>query len=151
MPTCVVLFFVVFFIAYQRKAEQSRQAEHQTAALESKLSYAQQEIAVLRDSAERTAVYRHDFRHHLRMIDNLLASGSYDRASEYIRRAEGEVDALVPTRYCEHETVNLLLSAFRDKAKGRGVTLNIRASLPGELACPTRSCARCSPMVWRTP
>ena len=32
--------------------------------------------------------------------------------------------------------MNLLLSAFRDKAKGRGVTLNIRASLPGELSLP---------------
>ena len=136
MPTCVVLFFLVIVIAYQREVERNRRAEHQTAALESELSYAQQEIAALLDSAERTAVYRHDFRHHLRMIDNLLASGSYDRASEYIRRAEGEVDALVPTRYCEHETVNLLLSAFRDKAKGRGVTLNIRASLPGELSLP---------------
>ena len=136
MPTGVVLFFVVIVIAYQREVARNRQAEHQTAALESELSYAQQEISALRDSAERTAVYRHDFRHHLRMIDSLLASGSYDQAAEYIRRAEGEVDALVPTRYCEHETVNLLLSAFRDRAKGRGVSMNIRASLPKELRLP---------------
>ena len=58
------------------------------------------------------------------------------QAAEYIRRAEGEVDALVPTRYCEHETVNLLLSAFRDRAGARGVSMNIRATLPKELRLP---------------
>ena len=136
MPTGVVLFFLVIVSAYQREVARNRRAEHQTAALESELMYAQQEIAALRDSAERTAIYRHDFRHHLRMIDGLLASGSYDQASECIRRAEGEVDALVPTRYCEHETVNLLLSAFRDRAGARGVSMNIRATLPKELRLP---------------
>ena len=136
MPTGVVLFYVVFVIAYRREAERNRHAERQNAALEGELSRAQQEIAVLRDSAEKTAVYRHDFRHHLTMIDSLLSTGGSDQAAEYIRRALGEIDALVPSRFCEHETVNLLLSAFQDKAKARGVTLNIRASLPGELSLP---------------
>lgn len=136
MPTCVVLFFVAFSIAYQRKAEQSRQAEYQNAALENELSYAQQEISALREGEERTAVYRHDFRHHLRMIDSLLSAGSCDQAAEYVRRAEGEIDALVPVRYCEHELVSLLLSAFRDKAKGRGVSMRINVSLPKELRLP---------------
>ena len=53
--------------------------------------------------------------------------------NEYVRRAEGEIDALVPIRYCEHELVSLLLSAFRDKAKGRDVSMRINVSLPKEL------------------
>ena len=136
MPTCVVLFFVVFSIAYQRKAEQSRQSEYQNAALENELSYAQQEICALREGEEKTAVFRHDFRHHPRMIDSLLSAGSCDQAAEYVRRAEGELDALVPIRYCEHELVSLLLSAFRDKAKGRDVSMRINVSLPKELRLP---------------
>lgn len=136
MPTGVVLFFVLFVIAFKRETDRSRQAERQTAALESELSYAQQEIGVLRASEEKTAIYRHDFRHHLMMLDGLLAAGKPEQAAAYIRRAEGEIDALVPIRYCDHETVNLLLSAFRDRAKRRNVMMRITVSLPGELRLP---------------
>ena len=136
MPTGVVLFFMLFAIAYQRAAEKSKQAEAQVAALENELSYAQQEITLLRDGEEKTAVYRHDLRHHLMMIGSLLSNGRQDQAAEYIRRAESEIDALVPIRYCDHETVNLLLSAYRDRAKGRGVEMTINVSLPRELSLP---------------
>ena len=136
LPTGVVLLFVCFAIAYQREVERNRQAGVQTAALESELSRAQQEIGALRDGAERTAVYRHDFRHHLTMIDSLISAGSSDQAAAYIRKALGEIDALVPLRDCEHETVNLLLSAFRERAKQRGVSMRVNVSLPGELGLP---------------
>ena len=136
MPTDVVLCFVLFVIAFKREADRSRQAERQAAALESELAYAQQEIGVLRASEEKTAIYRHDFRHHLMMIDSMLAAGKPEQAAAYIRQAEGEIDALVPIRYCDHETVNLLLSAFRDRAKRRGVPMRITVSLPAELGLP---------------
>ena len=65
------------------------------------------------------------------MIDSMLAAGKPEQAAAYIRQAEGEIDALVPIRYCDHESVNLLLSAFRDRAKRRDVPMRITVSLPG--------------------
>ena len=43
------------------------------------------------------------------LLDRMRAEEA-EACIDILRRAEGEVDALVPTRYCEHETVNLLLS-----------------------------------------
>lgn len=43
------------------------------------------------------------------------------------------MDAITPARFCENETVNLILSAFANKAKQSGVLLTIDAILPDAL------------------
>lgn len=136
MPTAMVLIFILFAIAYQRELSRSNQAQCQAAALELELKCAQHEIAALRSIEEKTAIYRHDLRHHLSMLGSLLASDRQAQALAYIRSAESEIDALVPTRHCENETVNLLLSAFQSKAAKRGVRVSVKAALPKTLPLP---------------
>ena len=40
------------------------------------------------------------------------------------------MDAITPTRFCENETVNLILSAFATKAKQGSIMLTVDAKLP---------------------
>lgn len=142
LPTEMVLFFILFVIAYQRETQRREQAEDQTAALEMKLTQAEHEIAMLRVIQEQTAIYRHDLHHHLMMIGSLLSAGRQDQAKVYIRKAESEIEAIAPMRYCENETANLLLGAFKGRADARGVTMTVKASLPEELNLPdTELCA----------
>lgn len=142
MPTATVLTFILFAIAYQRELSRSIQAQCQADALELELACAQHEIAALRTIEERTAIYRHDLRHHLSMLGSLIASGRQEQALAYIRSTESEIDALVPARYCENETVNLLLSAFQAEAAERDVRVSVRAALPKTLPLPdTELCA----------
>lgn len=142
LPTGLVLFFILFAIAYQRETEKRALAERQSAALEMKLSHAEREIHLLRAIEEQTAIYRHDLRHHLAMLDSLLSTGREEQAAAYIREVQSEIGAITPIRCCENETVNLLLGAFRDRAEAQGVNLMIKASLPAELSLPdTELCA----------
>ena len=136
LPTATVLSFILFAIVYQRELSKGNQAQCHAQALELELQYAQHEIALLRTIQEKTAIYRHDLRHHLSMLGSLIAADRQEQALSYIRRTESEIDTLVPTRYCENETVNLLLSSFNGKAKEQGVNVSIRAALPQALALP---------------
>lgn len=136
IPTAMVLFFTLFSIAFSREMKKSRQVECQAEALEMELSYAQREIASLRAVQERTAIYRHDLRHHLTAVKSLLSAGGREQADTYIREVEREIDALVPARYCGNETINLLLGAFAQKAEDAGVALHIRVTLPETLDVP---------------
>ena len=136
MPTCLVLFFVVFAIIYRREMEKRRSAEELASALEMQISSAGQEIDALRMIEERTAVHRHDLRHHLMLIDSMLASGKHEQATEYIHEIQRGIDEITPARFCENETANLLLGVFRQKASGQGLDFRVKAALPAQLMLP---------------
>ena len=136
LPTGMVLFFVLFVVAYQREVERRRQAQQQAAALSLNLTHAGQEILALRLVEEKTAVYRHDMRHHLLMISGLLAGGKQEQALAYIQDVQNSIDAITPQRLCDNETVNLLLCAFKARAEKLGVSLETRAQLPDSLCLP---------------
>lgn len=142
IPTAMVLTFLLFSIAYQRELSKGHQARCHADALEQELRYAQHEIASLRTIQEKTAIYRHDLRHHLSMLGSLIAADRQEQALAYIHTAESEIDTLAPTRYCENETVNLLLNTFKGRAEKRGVRLAVKAALPEPLPLPdTELCA----------
>ncbi|MEG2351041.1 MAG: GHKL domain-containing protein, partial [Hungatella sp.] len=47
-----------------------------------------------------------------------------------------DLTVITPIRFCENETVNLLLSSFVDKMKKQDIILNIKVALPAELNIP---------------
>ena len=85
---------------------------------------------------EKTAVHRHDLRHHLMMIDSLLASGNQAQATEYIREITRGIDEITPVRYSENEVINLLLGAFCSKAKKIDASIQAKVWLPAQLQIP---------------
>ena len=136
LPTCLVLFFVLFAIAYQQEMEKRLRAESLADAMEIRLSNVSQEIESLRMVEEKTSVYRHDLRHHLMMIDSLLSSGKQAQATDYIHEIKRGIDEITPIRFCENEVVNLLLGAFNLKAQKLHSNLRIKAALPPQMQIP---------------
>ena len=130
LPTAMLLFFTLFILVFRREGEKFRQTEQQGFILAMELDHARREVSTLRKVQEQTAIHRHDMRHHLGMISSFLAAGKTEQAVDYIHRTVGEIEAITPRRYCENETVNLLLCAFREKAERSGVTMAVRAALP---------------------
>lgn len=142
LSTAMVLFFLLFMLIYHNEAERRQQAERQSLELERELTQAGQEIGLLRTLEEQTAIYRHDLRHHLTLIHGLLSSGQTEQAAGYILQTEAGLDAITPQRFCENETVNLLLRTFQSRADKTGVTMQIKAALPKAL--PISDSALCA-------
>lgn len=133
LSTAMLLFFTLFIIIFQHESEKYRQMEQQSFMLEMRLDHAKREVNTLLAAKEQTAIYRHDMHHHLSMISSLLAADRPEQAAAYIQRTAGEIESIVPRRYCENDTVNLLLGSFQDKAEGRGISMAVKASLPAQL------------------
>ena len=133
LPTVLIVFYVAFLTLYHFQIRKRAQAEMLGAALTSQLRQSQLEMDALRKSETQTAVYQHDMRHHLNMIGGLLAAGKPDQASAYIRRVQEDIETITPKRFCDNDTVNLLCSAFSERAGRAGVKLTIEAKLPPEL------------------
>ena len=87
----------------------------------------------MRQMRENAAAYRHDMRHHFALLQGLASKGHLEEIKEYLQIAQSDIDAITPTRFCENETVNLILSAFAAKAKQSGTLLTVDAKLPDSL------------------
>jgi len=133
LPTALIIFYVVFLTAYHLLVRKQSQAELQRSMLEAELEQAETEMENLRRGALQTAVYRHDFRHHLNMLETLLAAGNPQKVHSYIQKVQSDMDAVTLPRYCENETVNLLCASFVSKAGDMGAELKVSVKLPAAL------------------
>ena len=130
MPFVCCVAYLVFLLHHfyeEQKQNQLRQAQEN---LDIQLRQSVREIEALRESQSLARQYRHDLRHHLQYVSACIENGQSDKAQEYISDIFREIQAQKVQRYCENETVNLILSAFDARAKKDGVTLKVSGALP---------------------
>ncbi|MEG2350887.1 MAG: ATP-binding protein, partial [Hungatella sp.] len=104
--------------------------------LSMQIETAKLQLNILRSSQEQAVIYRHDMRHHFTIIDSFARQGELVQIQSYLANVQEELTAITPMYFCDHETVNLLLSSFMSKAKKQDIILNIKADLPKELNIP---------------
>ena len=102
-------------------------------ALKKTLAASEDQIALLNETNTQMAVYRHDMRHHINLLNGLLADGKIEQAQEVLNTSMADLDAITPKRYCENETLNLLCASYDSKAKRLGIQLKINALMPNEI------------------
>lgn len=142
IPSVLIIFYVAFLTAYRRQLQLRSQTQLQSSMLARQLRQAEKELTALRSLESRSALYRHDMRHHLSVIDGFLNAGRTREAGEYIKSVQSGIEAVTPKRFCKNELVNLICSSFADRAERMEVRLTVEACLSGELSVPdTELCA----------
>ncbi|MEG1779590.1 MAG: ATP-binding protein, partial [Oscillospiraceae bacterium] len=103
------------------------------------------QMNILRSSQEQAVIYRHDMRHHFSMIDSFVQQGELGKITDYLANARQELTTITPMRFCQNETINLLLSSFMNKAQKHAITLSVKAELPKDMNIPdTELCSMLS-------
>lgn len=133
LPTAIVFFYVLFLTAYHVQTRKRSDAELQSSMLEAELEQSRLEMEALRSSEMQAAIYQHDMRHHMMVLEGMLSAGKPEQAQEYIKGVQADVEAITHRQFCENQLVNLLCSAFTDRAKRAAVTLRVRVKLPPAL------------------
>jgi len=136
LPTALILFYVLFLTSYHVQMQKRTQLELQSSMLEAQLKQAKTEMDGLRHVEMQTAIYRHDMRHHLTVIGGLIAADDGEKALAYIQGVEEDAASIVPKRYSGNETVDLLCSAFVERAEQLDVRLTVNAKIPREISIP---------------
>ncbi len=130
MPSVVSIFYFVFVLLYYAETQKQAIAQRERDMLDNQFRQAQTEFASLRQMQHNAASYRHDMRHHFTLLQGMAAEGRIEAIREYLNIAQADMDVITPVRYCENETVNLILSAFVTKAKQSKILLHVDAKLP---------------------
>lgn len=133
VPTVAILFYVVFLMAYHHETQKRIQVELEISARDVLLTQARKEMDALHKMQEQTAIYQHDMRHHLNMVDSFLAAGKQEQAMAYIRKAQNDMTSLSVTQFCGNDTVNLICSSYLERFRRMGVRLSVQAKLPEAL------------------
>lgn len=133
MPSTISIFYFVFVILYYIETQKQATLQRERDMLDAQFRLAQTEFASLRQLQQNAASYRHDMRHHFSLLQGLASTEDIGGIKEYLRTAQSDMDAITPIRFCENETVNLILSAYATKANQSGILLAIDAKLPDSL------------------
>ena len=132
-PSVICTFYLIFVLLYYNESQKQVEAQRERDIFASQLIQSQTELENLRQLQHSTMVYRHDMRHHLSLLNSFAADGDLQKIKSYLASTEAAIEALTPVRYCENETVNLILSSFQSKAQKNQVSLQIDVKLPGKL------------------
>lgn len=130
MPTVCCMAYLIFLLQTSSEAHKRSLLQQSRNNLKLQMAQAAQEISALRESQAVTVRHRHDMRHHLQYLLSCIENEQTERAKDYISEVCAEVEAQQVRRYCENETVNLILSAFVRRAENIGIEMNIRGELP---------------------
>lgn len=133
MPFVTSAFYFVFVLFYYAEIQKQASIQRERDMLDTQFRQAQTEFASLRQMQQNAAAYRHDMRHHFALLQGMASKEHIEEIKEYLQRAQSDMDAITPIRFCENETVNLILSAFASKAKKAGILLTIDTKLPDSL------------------
>ncbi|MEG1744189.1 MAG: ATP-binding protein [Ruthenibacterium sp.] len=128
----MLLVFSVYglFLQLFQRTRQQMSLQNEQNMLEQQLSATQNYLEQLEDSQAKTAIYRHDLRHHLQYVSACIKSDRLPEAQSYIASVCDGIAAASMTRYCQNDTVNLILSAYAAKAKKYGIPLSITTEVP---------------------
>jgi hypothetical protein len=132
-PSVICIFYLVFVLLYNNETQKQAKAQRERDMFASQFQNARIELDAMRQMQNNTIIYRHDMRHHLSLIASYAADGDMDKIKDYLARTEAAIDALTPKRYCENDTVNLILSSFESKARKVQVALQTDVKLADEL------------------
>lgn len=133
MPFVTSTFYFAFALLYYAETQKQASIQIERDVLDLQLRQAQTEFASLRQMQQNSETYRHDLRHHFAFLQGLALEERTEEIKEYLRTAQSDMDEITPKRFCENETVNLILSAFAAKAKQAEILLTIDAKLPDAL------------------
>ncbi len=129
--TVAIVANVFFYVRDIRAADHQQRLAQMTVHMErEQMEGAMQYLRRLQESQTQTAIYHHDLRHTLNLVEQLAAQGNLERLKSFVSQSQENLNFTPPVLYCQHETVNLILGSFAQRAVKDEVDFEAFVRLP---------------------
>lgn len=134
-----ILFFLIVLAAYFlltdvfRGTMEKQKLRYENNIISLEIDAAKQNLRDFKYMQEQAVIYRHDMRHHFALLSNYLNTNEINKAIDYIKITQKNIESITPQQFCENETVNLILSSFKTRALKNDVQFTTEIVLPDEL------------------
>jgi phosphate/sulfate permease len=90
----------------------------------------------MKDMHDTLRILHHDFKHHIKVIDELLQAGHVRETKQYLTRYKEQMPESNFSYYCHNQTINALLSSYAKRCKELSIQYKVRIELPETFSIP---------------
>ena len=127
----VGVYSILMFLFFTIRKEAEARHNAQLSALQLSALRSRMEAVKAAEDAIRTE--RHDLRHRLQAVAELVSRGDEESALEFLDAAQKRLDEQKITRWCRLPVLDAVFSSYFDQAQNQGVSVEARISLPDVL------------------
>lgn len=110
------------------------QMEQQNAALlKVQVSTLKEKLHEVKEAEEGIRIQRHDLRHQIRMVAELVARGEQEEALRFLDAAQKRLDEHKEIHWCRSPVLDAVFSSYFGQAENQGIAVEARISLPEQL------------------
>ena len=125
------VYSILMLLFTSIKNEMEARHDAQMSALQLSAFQSRMEAVKVAEDAIRTE--RHDLRHRLQVVTELVSRGDKDAALDFLDAAQRRLDDKKAIRWCRPPVLDAVFSSYFDQAQSQGIRVEAAVSLPGEL------------------
>ena len=133
LATVITYVFYAFIVTYFNEITKKFDIINEQNVLKLQTTALELQIEQTRELQNRAAIYNHDIRHHLNLIEGYIGKGNITEAREYIAKINNNLNNITVKRYCENEILNSILSYYIHKAEEHKISITNIIKVPGEI------------------
>lgn len=151
--TAVIPLTFVYIAIFKSLLTQYRiQTERQSAALLTvQIAALKEKVQKVKEVEEEVRIQRHDLRHQLQAVTELVAQGAKDTALEFLNAAQKRLDEQKVRRWCSPAVLDAVFSSYFGQAQKAGIRVNAKISMAGAPRWTRANWPSSWPMPWKTP
>lgn len=130
IPLVVVYISVFKSLSGQYKMQMERQS---VTLLTMQISALKEKLQKVKEVEESIRIQRHDLRHQLQVVEELVLRGDRDTALDSLSAAQKRLDERKETRWCRPPVLDAVFSSYFHKAEKQDITVEANVSLPDAL------------------
>lgn len=125
------VYSILMFLFTSIKNEMEARHNAQLSALQLSALQSRMEAVQAAENVIRTE--RHDLRHRLQAVAELIARGNREEALAFLDAATKRLDAQKEVRWCHPPVLDAVFSSYFDQANNEGIHITAKISLPDTL------------------
>ena len=130
----IPLVFVYIAVFKSLVAQYRMQMERQsTALLTVQISALKEKVQRVKEVEEGIRIQRHDLRHQLQTVAELVSRGEREAALDFLNAAQERLDERREIRWCRPPILDAVFSSYFDQARRQGIQVQASVSLPDTL------------------
>ncbi|MBM6925961.1 sensor histidine kinase [Pseudoflavonifractor phocaeensis] len=126
------VYFILMFLFTSIKNEMEARHNAQMSALQ--LSALQSRMEAVKAAEDAIRTERHDLRHRLQAVAELVSRGDKDAALDFLDAAQKRLVEQKELRWCRPPVLDAVFSSYFDQAQNQGISVDAKISLSDTLS-----------------
>lgn len=127
----LIVYIAVFKSLYD--LYQIQAAQHSAELMTVQISALKEKLQKVKEVEDEVRIQRHDLRHQLQTVAELVARGERDTALEFLDTTQKRLDEQTVIHWCRHPVLDAVFSSYFEQAKHQSISVEAKIALSDTL------------------